>query len=477
MYQEAALALALAAEDHEGWPQVARDRLRALATAAIRYAAACARRNGALDDYYPYEQAVGATAFALRACVEAASLLRLRDPACFAWFKKAAGWLARHRESGRLANHLALVALCLHRVGRLLDDASLLAASRERLHELLQWQSHEGWFAEYEGCDPGYHTVTIAFLADLWHATRDPVLFEALRRAVRFALAVQHPDGTVGGSYGSRNSSHAYTHGFERLAHHLVDARLFLAQLHRALRHELQVPMDDDRLCAHYAVDYALAYRDAAAFVESASSAMSNHWFPEAGIVTRTVGNHWLISRLTKAGAFRLYRDGTLHTSDAGLVVELDDGTVLASAAGTVDRAELRDEHAELEGWLGQARHPLLSPLKQIAFRAVTLTVARRWPNAIRRLLQKVAITTTRPSRLRYRRYFEWGPPLKVVDELTWHGPRRVRRVFHATDATFIYVAASNTYDPAALLAWHALPEVARQLNESGRARIVRIYG
>src|SRR5439155_5315754 len=96
---------------------------------------------------------------------EAYRLLRLNDAELMAWLRRRAAWLMRHDESGRLANHQALVALGLARLAALTGEASYAATAAARVERVLAWQSPEGWFEEYGGADPGYQTVTIDCLA------------------------------------------------------------------------------------------------------------------------------------------------------------------------------------------------------------------------------------------------------------------------------------------------------------------------
>ena len=89
------------------------------------------------------------------------------------------------------------------------------AAKEERLAKVLSWQSEEGWFPEYEGFDPGYHTLTVSCLARLYELRPDDRVRDALIRAVRLAERMVHPDGSYGGEYASRNTYNFFPHGFE----------------------------------------------------------------------------------------------------------------------------------------------------------------------------------------------------------------------------------------------------------------------
>jgi hypothetical protein len=112
MYQELALPLAqvyalpLPANRWRKQP-----RLRELALAGVRYAARSAHADGSCDDYYPFERALGATAFAASACAHALGLLHGYDADLPAFLKYRSRWLLDRQESGRLANHQAFGCL------------------------------------------------------------------------------------------------------------------------------------------------------------------------------------------------------------------------------------------------------------------------------------------------------------------------------------------------------------------------------
>jgi len=82
MAETGVLPLALAYAHHfpGGTCYYRQPRLAELVLAGIRFAAACAHRDGSCDDYYPFERALGATAFSLYALTESCLLLGLKEP-------------------------------------------------------------------------------------------------------------------------------------------------------------------------------------------------------------------------------------------------------------------------------------------------------------------------------------------------------------------------------------------------------------
>jgi len=157
MYQEYVLPLALAYQN----PFINNDfynkeNVRQWVTAGIDFASRSSHQDGSCDDYYPFERALGATAFSLYAASESSLILNIKDSAILDFFSKRAHWLKNNGETGKLSNHHALVALALWNVYLLTNDVVFKKSAEKKIRKLLSWQTKEGWFPEYEGCDPEY---------------------------------------------------------------------------------------------------------------------------------------------------------------------------------------------------------------------------------------------------------------------------------------------------------------------------------
>ena len=482
MNQEYVLPVALATTlDWPGNPYKGCERLREIALAGIDFAGRSAHRDGSCDDYFPFERALGAVTFSLFAMSEAMLELGDRDPARMAFMERRGHWLASHNETGQLANHQAFAALALYNVFILTGDRRFRRASEAYRDITLSWQHEEGWFQEYEGADPGYHTCSIAFLGKLWQKSKDEALLEPLRKAVDFAWWMQHPDGSHAGEHGSRNTFHFYPHGFEILAPRFPKAgQIADSYLHQGLPHRRRYFNDDDRMAAHYVHDWMLAWRDHApdrpgpvALPETRQA----RWFPGAQLLVVRDPRYHAVAAASKGGVFKATTpDGPL-ASDTGLIGELEDGRVVVTHIVAKNPAVVEQDEGLLEvtGSFQRRRQPLPTPWTQIAFRLMNLTVGRFSANLVRSTLQKILITGKRPLPLRFRRRVRFGRDgIDVTDEVVAQRPTRWRRLAAGTDATSIYVANSNVYQDSVLLPWtHFGPEV-EVLNESGRLRIQR---
>ncbi len=291
MSQEFVLPLALAYHtDLPGNPFYQEEAIRNWVEAGILYAAESSHKDGSCDDYFPFERAGGAAAFSLLACVKSYQLLGLDNYNALTFFEKRADWLANHHESGQLTNHQALIVLCLEMTSQLLKTSKWDRAKALRLEKVLDWQHDEGWFVEYEGFDPGYHTLTISCLAEYYQHKPDGRLREALRKAVALAAQFVHPDGSFGGEYGSRNTYNFFPHGFELIGQWMPEALAINDAFLEGLAKGLGPVYSDDRIVGHHAWNYLLAWQD---FVtenrpnESVRSLFGNErvWLSEAQIL------------------------------------------------------------------------------------------------------------------------------------------------------------------------------------------------
>lgn len=463
MAQEFVLPLALAhGTEMDGNRFHRQTAIRELAIAGMRFAAASAHADASCDDYFPFEKAMGAAAFSLYASLRACELLDVREPDIADFLARRARFLADYDETGRLSNHQALVAACLYRAARLLDEPSLAEAARRRVESLLAWQDPEGWFPEYEGCDPGYLTLTISLLAELDHEGFHPGLRPALGRAVAFLGHFIHPDGSFGGEYTSRNTYNFFPHGLELMAPWLPEAAALADRFYAGLERGLGACYDDDHILGHHAWSYLLAWRHhhPQRPVPTPPPPGLTH-FPRAGLLVDRRGEHALFLALNKGGAFKLFRGGSLAAGDTQISVRVGRGRAARTAVGhLVDRYDCRVEEGRItvRGRLGWAKQARMTSARLVLLRLVMLTGGRLFPNLIRKLLQKMLIVGKKPAPFSFERTLEHdGRDWVVTDRLaaeSWDG---VTAVGLGAAQTSIYVVMSRVYQPGQLEPWQDL--------------------
>lgn len=489
MYQEALWPLALVYSHQmpgNRWYQ--HPRVKDLVVAGLRFSANSSHADASCDDYYPFERALGAAAFATNAAAQAYLLLSLDDPELRAWFERRADWMTAHQESGRLANHQALAALALARVSLITGCDRHREAARSRLGLALAWQCDEGWFDEYGGADPGYQTVTLDCLAAYRNLTGATWLNPAIERGLRFARHFLHPDSSYGGEYGSRGTYHFYPHGMELLAAQFADAADLADGYLASLAQGTHAHFDDDRMFAHYTGNLLEAWLDwsperpTAATKEQAADAC----FPQAGLSIHTRGQCRTIVSTSRGGIFKHFDATHRPTTDAGLVVEFADGRVAVSQMqdrtqpATYDNPQ-QPTSIDITRALHLSSDETFTPARFLLFRLFMLLCGRWCGQWVRKRLQRRAITGRRPAPVRLARRIEFctspdgAPHVRVTDTIELTDRRlKVKRMALGVDHQSVYVAACGVYQDAVLQPWTDLQSHIDQLNRAGRVTIVR---
>lgn len=118
---------------------------------------------------------------------------------------------------GIISNHLATNALALVRWSELSGESSDERA-KVWLERIIENQSEEGWFTEYNGPDAGYQTWCTSSLAEIHKLRPDWGLTEPLHKSLEFLSYAAHINGSFGGNYGSRMTRFIFPSGLEALA-------------------------------------------------------------------------------------------------------------------------------------------------------------------------------------------------------------------------------------------------------------------
>ncbi len=459
MAQEFVLPLALAFDtDVPGNRFFQSPAIRQWVEAGILHAARSAHADGSTDDYFPFERAGGATAFSLLAGLDAYRLLALDNAEALRFFERRADWLANHHESGRLANHQALIALCLALAAEICGTRRWREAMEERIGRVLAWQDAEGWFQEYEGCDPGYHTLSISLLARLQGIHPSPEIEDALVRAVDFAAHFVHPDGSYGGEYGSRNTYNFFPHGFELVGRRHPAALAVNDRFLAGLAENREPCYADDHIVGHHAWNYLLAWRD---FVDERQPTpppdAGRQWFSNAGLLVDRRADTALFAALNKGGVFKLFAGGRLIASDTQVSV-LTAGKKPRNAVGHLIDAydiEVGADEIVVAGTLGWAKQKRMGTLDLLVLRLFMAAVGRFFPNAVRRILQRLLVTGKKAAPFAFRRRLLWRDGAWCVEDRlsaeSWSG---VGALGIGCDQTSISVVMSRTFQDGQLQGW-----------------------
>lgn len=181
------------------------------------------RQDGSLEEAFPYEGSYCVTAlvaFDLISCIDL--LVNRLEPSTIVRYTDivrpmVSYLLVADEHHAFISNHLATAVAALFKWEKITGEGTSERA-QVILDRIISNQSHEGWYLEYDGADPGYQSLCCYYLSDALETTRDDRLKTSLIQSMEFLQYFVHPDGSYGGLYGSRNTRFYYPAGFEYLA-------------------------------------------------------------------------------------------------------------------------------------------------------------------------------------------------------------------------------------------------------------------
>lgn len=183
----------------------------------LKYLGKIQLKDGSFNEYYPNEHGYPPTAFTLFAASMAYMELELCDDEILNTLKKSAYWLVNRRETKAYNQEWAAIAgIFLYE--KISGDEDIKPMLDQKLRDILKMQSDEGWFPEQGGADIGYSSVALDMMAEYYWYSRDERVKEPLNKLVRFLQYFVHPDGTIGGEYGSRNTIYFMPNGVETVS-------------------------------------------------------------------------------------------------------------------------------------------------------------------------------------------------------------------------------------------------------------------
>ena len=423
---------------HGLWPyatprQVFLDRIDALFQGAARLT----RKDGSLEEAFPNEGSFCVTALVAFDLLCASDLLRdeVTRETLARWqtiIRPLVGYLLAADETHALiSNHLATAVAALARWYDLTGEDACERRAKELLQRILDHQSGEGWFREYEGADPGYQTLCTYYLADVHRRRPDWGLADALARSVRFVWHFAHPDGSFGGLYGSRCTRLYYPAGFEALAGQVPEAAALSRHMANSIvggRAVTLASMDEPNLvpmfnayCWAAALWPTSSAGGAAPVLPARRAEAARIRFPEAGIWIDSGPGHYTIVNSHKGGVVAHFRDGRAATMDAGVVVQGPQGVLGSSQAfAPQNRASLEGDTLTVESAITPMPRRLPTPLNFIVLRLLCVSAfrlgwLREWA---KRRLVRLLIIGRRPWPARNIRRIRLGADLAVSDEL-----------------------------------------------------------
>ena len=385
---------------------------------------------------------------------------------------------------GFASNHWGLFACAYLHAAMLTGDERYRVRAQEIVARILRMQSEDGWYHEYGGVDPGYESLGISYLAQYWAATRDSSVLESLRRSIDFFAHCVHPDGSVGGVYGSRHTSLYFPAGFELVADEVPSAAA-IARFMRArlTRGNVVTPATTD---AHNLTPLVASYLEASnAATELTSTealpcertAYVKH-FADSGIGAVATACYYAVINAHRGGVCRVFdrEREMLAYEDAGYIAQAGKRRWISQTLGFGKATAVAESSLTLETRFSEFQQLLPTPANYLLLRMLALSLFRSaalgaW---IRDRIVRRLIAAARPGPLTLGRRVAFAPDaITISDELRLLRKERIDALALMRAHTGIHMGSAKYYHPSDEQApvdgdWKG---VAAELTATGRAK------
>jgi hypothetical protein len=320
--QQSALTLALVyRHNFTGNIYHNKENIRSYALAGLEFCKKIQHPDGSFDQYWKREHSLISTAFILYAICEICDLLDYHNNQLDANIRKSVEFLKDHIENGALNQEIVSIA-AIRYAAKILNDVSIQQLSEERFTTFLSGQTGEGWFSEYDGFDISYSTVTLDYLIRYFEVSGDEKAICSAKKILTMLKFFIHPDGSLGGEYGSRNTEYFMPFGIEFLARESPVAGAMITRLMQYVNQPQYLNTSWDERYWLYYISHSFAKallisRNHKATVNLPCDTSFYRYFTESRVFIKSTDRYYFICSLSKGGIFRVFdKDNHQMTTD-----------------------------------------------------------------------------------------------------------------------------------------------------------------
>lgn len=361
-----------------------------------------------------------------------------------------------------ISNHQALFALAYYRAAHVLGDPALERAGDECLRAIQDHQSAEGWYLEYGGPDPGYETLGLSYLARCHQIRHSESLLSSMHRSAVFLSHCVHPDGSLGGAYGSRHCTLYYPGGLEYLAATSPAAAGIAGFLRARLdARNVVTPATTDLenlpTLVHSYLEAARACAQRERVPDEgplpAASLEGVVRFPDSGVTVAGTRFYYAVTNTSKGGVFRLFdkQSASLVADDAGLVLQ-SQGKRWSSqllGCGTAVPAQHPDAVSS-SARFARVKRITLTPLPFLVLRLLNLTIFRSHALGSlvrRRIIERLITKPDASGAFTLERSVRFLPDrVEVIDRLGASRPDTLEQLWRTRGFVAIHMGSANYF-------------------------------
>ncbi|MHA1336013.1 MAG: hypothetical protein ACTSPW_09695 [Promethearchaeota archaeon] len=308
-------------------------------------------KDGSLDEHYFNEHSIAATSFVLYSITETILLLNMNDSFYLKHLAKMARFLLKNKEKFIRSNHIACNILVFYNLYLIFKNVKYKHYSDAFLKILYKHRSEEGWFKEYNGCDPGYLTLTMSFLTKYAIKSRNIKVLKDIEESIKFCSHFMHPDGTFGGFYGSRENNHFFVFSFEKvkmpdnLGQKMVNLYL------KALKDGNAEIISDDRFSFLQFNDLFELYKifNVKRVSDLFLPPKKKVFFRDSGLFIYKDQKYYIIISLKKGGVIYIFKGNYLLFRNCGLLGKIKNKLIMSTGYKNV-KYHINKEKIKIEG-------------------------------------------------------------------------------------------------------------------------------
>lgn len=363
--------------------------IRQYSIAGVNFCYKIQNRDGSFPEYWKWESSIPSTAFTLYSICETCDLLGLTpDTKCV---NKAVHFLIKHKEEQVLNQEMAAIA-AIRYAAKLLGKKEYNSISAQRFNELLKLEKKEGWFSEYGGMDISYLTVNLDFLIRYYELTENNDALRSAKQIIEFIQYFIHPDGSLGGEYGTRNTEYFAPYGIEYLKKHCPISGCIIHNLLGYINQEGYLNLNcDERYYLHYLshsfMKSLIIYSNNNCSQNLPYNCSFEKYFDESKIFIKSTPHYYFISNLSKGGVFKAMNKHTFQMStDCGYRLNLSKNMYVTELPQLNDYS-FRDDQIEVSCNFIKLNFVTQSTLKLLLLRAISFILGSRMNYFLKKLM------------------------------------------------------------------------------------------
>ena len=388
-----------------------RKDLEELARASARFWNERAKKHGAFEEYYPWEQGYPPLAFSTLAMAKLCSEGVVEESDIAHGLKKAARQLQKRFEFQ--AGNQQVAGLAALSVIRKINSSLVREEKYQALKEkTLALQNKAGWYTEYDGPDLGYLSVTIDCLWDLYDASNDKDYLESAAKGLDFlyAFIIQRRGGA--GMHNARNTDYIVPYGICRF---MDQENVEWQQKSEAILGILYSETDnknhffhaiDDRYWSHYIghsvvrAQQILAERTGIKSKRSLPEAVSES-LKSAGYLFKPIDeNKKILVSSLKGGVFSIFTEENTLYSDFGWVLKKGEKQFVHHWWSKDWKVKEEEASIEINGYFFPHSEKVSSPVLHFGLRVISFFFG----GSLTGLLRKILIFKSKKSKFTLNR-------------------------------------------------------------------------